>query len=58
MTNTLVVRALHEPSQGREAAAQQKFKIADLARSEVPGQPLAGMGFQFGAAFGRGDQLY
>ena len=47
LTDALVLGAGHEATQRRESATHQQFQITDLARSQIPGRPLARMGFQF-----------
>ena len=47
---------VHEPVERRESAAHQQLQIADLARRQGPGRPLARSLPQFVQAFRCGDQ--
>ena len=47
VADAFVVGFRHEAAQRREASAHEQFEIANLAGSQVPGWPLAGVGFQF-----------
>ncbi len=47
VADAFVVGFGHEAAQRRKAAAHEQFEIANLTGSQVPGWPLAGVGFQF-----------
>ena len=47
MADAFVIGFGHKAVQRRKASAHQQFEIANLTGSEVPGWPLARVGFQF-----------
>jgi hypothetical protein len=47
VTDAFVIGAIQEAAQGREAATQQQFHIAHLARPQVPRRPFLGVRCEF-----------
>ena len=52
-----VVGLVHEAGERREAAVAEHLEVAELARREIPGGPIAGLGFDFGGVFGLEKQV-
>jgi hypothetical protein len=53
-----VVGLAHEAGQRRETAVEEQLEVAELARGEVPGDPVAGGGLELGGALGLGQQVH
>ena len=51
MADALVILPIHEATQRREPAAQQKLEIANLPTGQVPGGKICGARFEFGGVF-------
>ena len=50
VADRFVVGLAHEAGQRREAAVAEQLEVAELARREIPGGPIARLGFDFGGA--------
>ena len=52
VADRFVVGLAHEAGERREAAVAEQLEVAELARREVPGGPIARLRFDFGGAAG------
>ena len=55
--DAFVVGFVHEAGERREAAVAEHLEVADLARREVPGGPIARFGFGVGRLFAVEDEV-
>ena len=57
LTDAFVIVPVHESGEGRKAAVEEQFEIANLAWSKVPRREVARLGLGFGRVFGFKDEV-
>ena len=57
MADALVILPIHEATQRREPAAQQKLEITDLPTGKVPGRKISGVRLELGSVFRVEDKV-